>query len=135
MKSWPILILLTLVALSSHAQTSSTTGTTVDEKKPTVPACQPKHDDPYFMISWSGWPGAEPNFQDERVLRKGSLVQCLAIGAQSVPSGCVLGYPDGTSETVLSHHDTRIAKGGSITMHCQGQDPTCCKLQTNQVQK
>jgi len=127
-----MLLSLVLVAVFLNAQTSSKT----DNEKLAPVSCELKHNDPNFLISWDGQPGAEPDFQDSAMIRKGSALACLALSQPSsgpgdppVDPACVIGYPNGASELVLSHGSGSAARGGKITMSCRGKNPTCCKLQ------
>jgi hypothetical protein len=118
---------LVLLAVASFSQTASVTkdiGNDFPKFDGDSRACTLKHNDPDFMVAWSGQPGHEPEYQDSRDLSKGLKVKCLAISQ----SACVITYPSAKTQTVPSDKEATLQEGGTIQMQCQGKGSTCCKL-------
>jgi len=109
---------------------SDSAQTTTNSKTHNVPACTTQQE-PGFMTSWSGQPG-HPDHSESRSVDKGDLFACHAYaGSSSVPSACFLSYENDGHYTLPHQNGMRSPSSDIMTLTCNGQSPTCCRLQVS----
>jgi hypothetical protein len=88
------------------------------------------HQEPDFMTSWAGQPGVADH-SESRSVSKGTHFACLAFAANgsSVPPACFLSFQNGGAYTLPPHNALRAPQDDVVTLSCNGQAPTCCKVQ------
>lgn len=86
--------------------------------------------EPGFMNSWFGQPGT-PDHSESRPIKAGNWLGCWAEAAQgsSVSPACFLTYQNGGSYTLPSRTAMNSPTSDVVTLICNGQAPTCCKVQ------
>lgn len=100
-----------------------------------APPCAPGPQEEAFMKSWAGQPGI-PDHAESGPVTTRTLFACLALAkpGSSVEPACYLSYENGGRYTLRSHQGMVSPKADVVTLTCNGDQPTCCKVQiTNLV--
>lgn len=101
------------------------------QKTAAFPGCNLQHE-PGFRKSWAGQPGI-PDHTESWSIRKGDYLACLAFANQNspVPPACYLSYQNDGQYTLPVRNAMTSPSSDIVTLTCNGQNPTCCKVQTN----
>ena len=93
------------------------------------PACTTQQQ-PGFMTSWAGQPGVADHSESQSI-SKGTHLACLAFAAPNspVPPACFLSFENDGKFTLPPHNALRASRDDIVTLSCNGQSPTCCKVQ------
>jgi hypothetical protein len=85
---------------------------------------------PAFMTSWAGQPGVKDHSESQAVT-KGTHFACLAFAGPTspVPPACYLSFQNDGPYTLPPHNDLRAPQDDVVTLSCNGESPSCCKVQ------
>ena len=125
-----VLVLSALIAVScatTLAQAPVAADTKTKASSP--PPCSTQQT-PAFMTSWAGQPGV-PDHSETQSITKGTHFACLAFAAPQspVPPACYLSFQNDGQYTRPPHNALRAPQDDVVTLSCNGQSPTCCKVQ------
>jgi hypothetical protein len=84
---------------------------------------------PGAITSWAGQPGTRDH-SESRSLSEGTVLACEADNAPggTLPPGCYVSLENGGHYTLRPHYVIRMAKGGVVTLTCNGPSPSWCRV-------
>jgi len=124
------ILLYTLIALSLANSFGQGSANSKSEIKASYPPPCTTQQTPAFMTSWAGQPGGQ-NHSESQSVTKGTHFACLAFAdpTSPVPPACYLSFRNDGQYTLPPNDALRAPQDDIVTLSCNGESPSCCKVQ------